>query len=219
MQADAKTYEPRGKMIDLMAALRAQPEKLFTLPEVAGILACKMFPSTVGQYISAAVASARMYHACVRGEWVYSLGEITNAALIASGRAPRTGGLDAKVMAAPKYSVEERGQAAVDPRAPGPSGFVPKPMTPTRPSSEFPRVAAASPAATQAPTPASTEAPVEETIPEAVESAEEGTEFNATLWLDGDLVIYGATELEDGGVLIKKDQLAQIKRMVTWSSP
>lgn len=42
-------------------------------------------------------------------------------------------------------------------------------------------------------------------------------EFSASLWLDGDLVIYGAQEMDDGGVLLTKDQLAQIKRMVAWS--
>jgi DNA-binding transcriptional ArsR family regulator len=51
---------------------------------------------------------------------------------------------------------------------------------------------------------------------EAEEPAEP-VKFSAAMWDDGDLVIYGAQQTDDGGVLLSKEQLATIKRMVAWS--
>jgi hypothetical protein len=42
-------------------------------------------------------------------------------------------------------------------------------------------------------------------------------EFNAALWADGDLVIYGAQENEDGSITLSPEQLAIVKRLVAWS--
>jgi hypothetical protein len=50
------------------------------------------------------------------------------------------------------------------------------------------------------------------------EEPEEKVEFNAAMWLDGDLVIYGAVELEDGGMLIAKENLAKLRQLITWSA-
>lgn len=52
-------------------------------------------------------------------------------------------------------------------------------------------------------------------LPEAEDETPEP--FNASLWLDGDLVIYGAQHTEDGGVLVTKEQLAHLKRLIAWS--
>jgi hypothetical protein len=48
-------------------------------------------------------------------------------------------------------------------------------------------------------------------------AADEPPEFNAALWADGDLVIYGATETADGGVMLNADQVAKVKSLIAWS--
>lgn len=45
----------------------------------------------------------------------------------------------------------------------------------------------------------------------------EPAEFNASLYLDGDLVIYGAQLNEDDSVTITADQLAKLKKLIVWS--
>ena len=42
-------------------------------------------------------------------------------------------------------------------------------------------------------------------------------EFNAALWADGDLVIYGAQANSDGSVTLTADQVATVKRLISWS--
>ena len=51
----------------------------------------------------------------------------------------------------------------------------------------------------------------------ATEEASEPVPFNAALYLDGDLIVYGAQEMEDGGMLITKEQLAHLKKLIAWS--
>jgi hypothetical protein len=46
-------------------------------------------------------------------------------------------------------------------------------------------------------------------------AAEEAEAFSAQLWNDGDLVLAGVEIGDDGRVLIKCDQVAQVKRLLT----
>lgn len=43
---------------------------------------------------------------------------------------------------------------------------------------------------------------------------EEPPEFNAALWADGDLVIYGAQENEGGSFTLSREQVAMVKRLI-----
>jgi hypothetical protein len=57
-------------------------------------------------------------------------------------------------------------------------------------------------------------------LPDAGEESEEDdapVEFNAALWADGDLVIYGAQANEDGSITLNREQLATVKRLIAWS--
>lgn len=40
--------------------------------------------------------------------------------------------------------------------------------------------------------------------------------FDACLWLDGDLVLYGMTELEDGGWLVKSEDVKRLRKRLAW---
>jgi hypothetical protein len=50
----------------------------------------------------------------------------------------------------------------------------------------------------------------------APEEDAEPVPFNAALWADGDLVVYGAQANEDGSVTLKRDQVAAVKRLISW---
>lgn len=52
-------------------------------------------------------------------------------------------------------------------------------------------------------------------IPEAQDDTP--VEFNAALYLDGDLVIYGAQLNEDDSVTVNAKQLAHLKKLIAWS--
>jgi hypothetical protein len=52
---------------------------------------------------------------------------------------------------------------------------------------------------------------------QAAQPDAEAVEFNAALWADGDLILYGLTELEDGGHLISAENLAKLRRLVAWA--
>jgi hypothetical protein len=60
-------------------------------------------------------------------------------------------------------------------------------------------------------------------LPDGAEGGEETeeddapVEFNAALWADGDLVIYGAQANEDGSITLNREQLATVKRLIAWS--
>lgn len=78
-----------------------------------------------------------------------------------------------------------------------------------------PRGEASSPSA-PAPSPS---APAPDPVIEGDVEQAEGIEFDANLWLDGTLVIYGAQENEDGSISLSATQFAAIRRRFAWSAP
>lgn len=52
--------------------------------------------------------------------------------------------------------------------------------------------------------------------PPSVGEAEQ-TEFRAALWSDGDVVLYGVQETTDGGVILTREQVQVVKRLIAWS--
>jgi hypothetical protein len=57
----------------------------------------------------------------------------------------------------------------------------------------------------------------EEVTDDPVEATEDDSEpepFNAALWADGDLVLYGLPELEDGGRMVAAEHVAALKRLL-----
>jgi hypothetical protein len=219
------SYEPRGKMIDLLAAIRSEPERAFSMKEVCAVLGCKAYRSTVDQYIYAAINDGQMFKREIDGAVYYAGAPVSDAILTKSGiqLPPRRG--QGGLIPTGSRSQAEIDAARSDVRAPKFDGpWTPPRMVAPRPGSDIAHVAE-KPQELPSPPAAPAPAPVKASIPEgagaeteeAAKEQEEAVEFNAALWLDGDLVIYGAIETEDGGVLIKKDQLDKLKRLITWS--
>jgi hypothetical protein len=218
------SYEPRGKMIDLIAAVRAEPQRIFRAPEVSAILCCKTFPSTIDQYLYAAAASGAVFKRQVDGAWYYAGSPISDLLLEKIGVSvqPRNG--TAKLVPTGKRSPEEIAASLAHPLAPKMEPWSPPKMVAPRAGSDIPHRSAITQKAPPAASPAPQPAPKDASIPNGAVAEvdehvdEEPVEFSASLWLDGDIVIYGATETEDGGILITKDQLARLKRLIAWSA-
>lgn len=52
-------------------------------------------------------------------------------------------------------------------------------------------------------------------LPEPEDDSEPA--FNAALWADGDLVVYGAQQNEDGSITLNREQLVKIKGLIAWA--
>lgn len=128
-------YEPRGKMVELIAAMRAAPARVFKAGEVAAILCCKNFPSTIEQYIYAACAGGLVFKRRLDGAWYYAGAAISDELLDKNGIAVPSPGanLGPRVMRSPGYSAEEVEVARSDVRAPKvETGWVPPKMVAPR---------------------------------------------------------------------------------------
>jgi hypothetical protein len=130
----AMSYEPRGKMINLVAAIQAEPERLFKAPEVAEILCCKNFPSTINQYVYASVVAGVIHKRQASNEWYYKGSPITDEDFDKAGVArPANWSSGARSIASPAYSPEEVAAARADVRAPKTDPtWKPPQMTPPR---------------------------------------------------------------------------------------
>jgi len=112
------SYEPRGKMVDLVAALRAEPERAFTGQEVAAILCCKNYPSTIDQYVYAACAGGIVFKREVDRVRYYAGAPVSDLLLQKAGISvqPRNG--DGRPIPAGKRTAEEVEAALADVRCP-----------------------------------------------------------------------------------------------------
>jgi hypothetical protein len=247
------SYEPRGRMIDLMAALKAEPERIFRATEVAEILRCKNFPSTIEQYLYAASGSGLVYKRKVGADWYYAGVAVSDLLLTKAGVevAPANG--VGRLMPSPNYTPAEVEAARADVRAPkvDPAWTPPKMVSP-RAQSEPARAPLPEPMhriiAPPLPpvidkseeelgraivaqnqrvntmladriakvcTPAPTQAPEPEVEQELEGEAEsEALDFNAALWADGDLMLYGLVELEGGGHRLDAEHVPALKRLL-----
>jgi hypothetical protein len=203
------SYHPRGRMVEFMAAVRAAPERVFSMKDACGYLHCREYRSTVDQYIYAAINDGAMFKREVNGAVYYAGVAISDTLLSKNGIAVPARKGDGRMIPTGSRTPEEVEAALADVRAPkvDPTWSPPK-MVPPR----------GAPVPTPAPAPAPIEASISEGAGVEVDEQEEPDKFDAVLWLDGDLIIYGATELEDGGMLISKDQLGRLKRLIAWSA-
>jgi hypothetical protein len=230
------SYEPRGKMVDLIAAMRAAPARVFKAEEVASVLCCKNYPSTIDQYVYAAIASGLVFKRRLDGAWYYAGSAVSDELLKTNGiEVPLSGsGTGPRLMPSPSYSAKEIEAARTDVRAPkvDPAWTPPK-MSPPR--GETPRVEsretiwppAATPQPTQAPAPAGMEwpsVPADPPLPEEVETVdltevedeEPAQEFDAAIWINGDLDLYGVIELEGGGCRILAKDVQRLRQRLAW---
>lgn len=213
------SYEPRGKMIDLMAAFRAEPQRVFRGPEVAAMLGCKNYPSSINQYIFAAVAGGIAFKRQVESGWYYAGSPVSDELLLKAGISVQVRPGNGKQVAS-QSTPEQIEAARADPRAPKfGEPWTPPKMTPPRAGNEAPRaeaqapagpapITAAAPAPPAAPAPQPEAAAAEEDVPQEP--------FYARVDIDGDLELFGLVELEGGGFRIAAADVHRLRDMIAW---
>jgi hypothetical protein len=211
------SYEPRGKMIEVMAAVRAEPDRAFTLQEIAAILGRPPHPSTLAIYLHAALKHGSLHENIdEQGVSLFKAMPFRNGGRVNAPSAQVDPGASqvAPAWSPPKMVAPRPGSDAKSPR-----------LTPAAVAPAAEKLPPSSPPLVEEmkrapePLPPIGDASIQEEVAAEVEEVtEEEDEFNAALWLDGDLIIYGAQELEDGGMLITREQLAKLKRLIAWSA-
>lgn len=183
------SYEPRGRVADLLTAMRAAPEKV-VWPGADAAQTMGIAQANLTGYLDAVIKHKFLFRKIENGRSYFSL---------------------------QPFPIE-----TVSAPAPGPAAWQPPKMTPPRgQQASPPREPRPEPTRAPAPAPKPAPSPLPEPLPEPetpVEAAEEAPLFEACLWLDGDLVLYGMTELEDGGWLVKSEDVMRLRKRLAWMS-
>lgn len=204
-QEQPMEYEPRGKVAILADAMRADPGRIWSTPEVAKVMDVRQ--TAVGTHLDTAIRHGALHRRLENGRCQYALRPF----LPPPPPEPRIPvfGKDFSAEQLPPQHGDETAAKLV------------KPAT----SMLWPPAATQAPVATSAPTSESAEPLADMVLDMKVEAqaqpdeALEPVEFNAALWADGDLVIYGAQENEDGSITLMADQTAKLLRLLHGQGP
>lgn len=191
------SYEPRGKVGELVAAMRAPGAiPVWSSAECAAVMG--IMTTNLPAYIDAAVKNGAVHRRMENGRCYFSLQPFA-----AEEARPATV-LEIPTMSVPGWKPPKmtapRGEAAprVILRDP-----LPKPIPAPVPA-PAPIVVAAPPSP-----PAQ---PLETEEPEPED--EEAVAFNAALWADGDLCLFGLVELEGGGHKVNAENVPALRKLL-----
>lgn len=192
------SFEPRGKVATLVNAMRAAPEKIvWSAAEVAQTM--DVAQGNLPAYLRASIDHRLIHRKVEHGKSSFSLRPfepVTPAPLLIP-TIKKPGDWVPPVMTPP------RGATGYVSRAP-----LPEPLHHV--------IAAPSP---PPPAPAAqVEVPEPEVEQEEPEAAEV-PEFEAALWHDGDLVLYGVEEMEDGGYRVPAKNVDSLRWMLGGRAP
>jgi hypothetical protein len=189
------SFEPRGKVAVLLAAMRAQPEQIvWPADQVAATM--EVVQKNLPAYLQAVITRQMLHRQIENGKSFFSLQPFGEVAA-----APTPAPIATRPAFVPPQMTPPRGAVGNVPRAP-----LPAPIS-TRAAEPLPPPSAPAPIRTRPEPQPEQPAPEDET---------EVVEFNAALRLDGDLVLYGLTELEDGGHMIAGENLAKLRKLLAW---
>lgn len=219
-------YEPRGKVKVLTAAMAADPQRIWSSPEVAEVM--EVHQGALTAHLDSAIRHGAMYRRLVNGRCQYSLRPFPAEAPPPALDIPR---FVPPQMRAPREGSDVRLPQRAPGTPPAPTGtYSPGPVAAAAPVAA-PIVPAPTPAPTAAPgpAPAPEDAPskpaleaADASIPEAagaeVETGQEDDGPDAFISCrTGQIVLVGIEPDEEGRVTIPADLVAQIKRQLAWS--
>lgn len=187
-----KGVQPDSKAGRLLVAMRESNRAIWTRRECAEHMGCDGF--NVPNYLKAALAHGQVHADKSGGQ--FSLQPFT---------ATFTEGTSEPIGSAPSDQV---------------NGYVPPKMVAPRPGSDVPAPARApgpppAPVAEE-PAPALADASTPEAAGAEAEEVAPAPEFNACVWADGEVTIYGAQENEDGSFTLSFDQAKTLRKLIAW---
>jgi hypothetical protein len=187
------SYEPRGKLKILVDAMRAEPERVWTSPEVAKLMDVQQGALTA--HLDSAIRNGAIFRRMAANRCQYSARPFEAPAAPAVVEPPKPPAFVPPQMTAPRAGSDVPAPS----RAPGP----PRPPAPT-------------PAPVLVPAPAvQADAEVLEEEPEA----EEEVEFDYCVYRNGAMQLWGVQVNVDGSVSIAPEQLMEIRARVAWLPP
>jgi hypothetical protein len=201
------SFEPRGKVATLINAMRAAPEKVvWKAGEVATTMGVAQ--GNLIAYLRACIEHRMIYRKVEDGRSYFSLTPFPDAA-------PR----DPQPLRIPTIAKPGDWVPPVMTPPRGMTGHVPRAPLP-EPLHQVLCVAPPAPVAQPEPEPVTLEPDVRDE-PECAEipAAAEAPEFEAALWHDGDLVMYGLEELEDGGYRVPAKNVDSLRWMLGGRAP
>lgn len=189
------SYEPRGKVKLLADAMAADPQRIWTSPEVANVM--QVHQGALTAHLDTAVRNGAIFRKLVNGRCQYS---------------PKPFPADAADIVVPTFT------GFVPPKmtAPRAGSDVPHVNPPREP---------VPPAATAAPVPAPAPMPAPAVIAEesaAVEEAnveDEAVEFDFCVYRNGTVQVWGLQANDDGSVSISPEQLAELRNPIACMPP
>lgn len=194
------SYEPKGKVKTFIDAMTAQPEKSsWTANEVAAVMGIAQ--SSVSAYLDAPIRHQAIYRSMVDGRILYSLKPLP--VVVIDVESPKPGSLP---LWKPPQMMAPRGEQRVIAPAAAPAPA--EASMPEDAGAEPEHRAQASPLVAAPPhvdpdAGSTEEEPLDEVVP-----------FAAALWTDGDLLLYGTVETEDGGRLIRAADVHKLRRLL-----
>jgi hypothetical protein len=184
-------YEPRGKVGNLVQAMRAEPGRIWNSSEVATLL--ETAASSIPAFLDTALRHNMIFRKLENGRTQYSLTPF------------------APVVPPPQHA------RVVDPtwRPPQmvPPRGTPAPMVAQAAPAPTPAPLPAAPSAPPEPAPVLADA----STPEAASAeVDEEPEVTWTMWEDGDIDLFGLVELENGGYRLPAEALGRLRKFVAW---
>jgi hypothetical protein len=200
-------YEPKGKVANLLLAMRNRPQHLFDAKESALII--EVAQGQVGAYMMSALEHGVIFSKLIRGRIYYKGSPITDLDVGAlCQRLDHAGTPGHDDVRSPKVDPTWRPPVMSPPRE-GSGIRVPTLRTAVKlePIESAPRPEP-TPQPTAAPTPSP--APVPEEVADIEEEQAEPVEFNVAHWMDGDVIVYGLDVNEDGSFTFSREQAKQL---------
>lgn len=188
------SYEPKGKVALIIAAMRAPgAAAVWTSAECAA--AMDVVTGSLPAYLEAAIKNGVIHKRIDNGRSYFSLQAF-------EAQDARPAPTQANLMV-PRFG----------------ENFVPPKMIAPRGDNQPPRVRLPMPlhqVIAEPPAPAAKPETPESEVDQELEGEGESEpmDFNAALWADGDLMLYGLEELEDGGYKLGAEHVPALKRLL-----
>jgi hypothetical protein len=195
------SYEPRGKVKTLLDAMRADPTRVWTAPEVAKVLECPQ--NAVLAHLLRALENRVIYKELLKGRNIFSLQPFGTVA-------PPPGAPTVDPNWRPPQMVPPRGTPEPT-AAPAPVFSGATVVVGTRMEAAAAEAAASS--APPEPAPVLADASTTEA---ASAQVDEEPEVTWTMWEDGDIDLFGLVELENGGYRLPAEALGRLRKFVAW---
>lgn len=213
-------YEPRGKVGKQLEAMRAQADRVWTAAEMAASM--QIPKSAVPAHVDAAIRHAALHRKTEGGQSWYSLKPFSSPVVPGSRsifeRESTASGWRPPAMTPSRQIPAEPAREPLPP----PLKQQPEPVASVVPVTAVPKPEPSAPTARMTASLTTAKTKPEEQLQETeaeTEAEAEPVEFDACVFLDGRMQVWGGEENEDGSRAFTPAQVMQLRAMLAWRQP